>query len=70
MGKAVDLNALAKNLGARAKYEPDTFAGLVYSLNSKITVLVFPTGKIISTGTKNSQETKTAFELIMKKARI
>ena len=68
LGRDIDLENLAKNLGSKATYEPDEFPGLVFQASSKINVLVFPNGKIVSTGTRNSQETKAAFEIIIKRA--
>jgi transcription initiation factor TFIID TATA-box-binding protein len=70
LGKDVDLDKLARNLGSKSEYDPDNFPALIFSASSKIKVLVFPTGKIVSTGTRNSQETKAAFEIIIKRASL
>lgn len=70
IGRDIDLDKLARNLGSKAEYDPDGFPALIFNASSKIKVLVFPNGKIVSTGTKNSQETKAAFEIIIKRASI
>lgn len=69
-GKPIDLKALHKTLGASASYDPATFPGLVCKISGNITLLVFPTGKVVSTGTKTAQETKGAFESLLKKAKL
>lgn len=69
-GKPVDLKAAAKSLGGSATYDPSKFPGLICKVSGNITLLVFPTGMIVSTGTKTAQETKAAFETLLKKARL
>lgn len=69
-GKQIDLKALAKTLGPSASYDPTKFPGLVCKISGNITLLVFPTGKVVSTGTKTAQETKAAFEALLKKAKL
>lgn len=68
LGKHIDLNLLSDKLGSLASYDPRSFPSLVYKPGPKIQVLVFENGKIVSTGTRNSEETKKAFEAIIKKA--
>ncbi len=68
LARDIDLDRLHKSLGSKSEYDPEKFPAVIFKASSKITVLVFPNGKIVSTGTKNSQETKTAFEIIIKRA--
>jgi len=65
--KEMDLKALASRLGSKANYSPEKFPAMVYKIDRKKMVLVFPNGKIISTGTKSSNETKEIFEAIIRK---
>jgi transcription initiation factor TFIID TATA-box-binding protein len=70
IGKRVNLKELAVGLGMRASYVPDKFPGVIYKASGSTVALIFETGKVVTTGTKNSQETKTVFEQILKKVTL
>ncbi|KAK2952130.1 putative TATA-box-binding protein [Blattamonas nauphoetae] len=59
----IRLEALAAKHVNFSTYEPEMFPGLVYRLaNSKITIIMFVSGKIIITGAKSRQDIYTTFE--------
>lgn len=58
----LDLDMLHRNL-SQVQYEPDTFAGLIYRREKpKATIIMFSTGKIVSTGTNSEGEAKRSIE--------
>ena len=58
----LDLEHIAYNL-ENSEYEPESFPGLVYrTKNPRAAFLLFGTGKIICTGTRNVEEIHTALQ--------
>ncbi len=52
---------------AGSRYEPETFPALIYKMITKVTVLIFATGKIIVTGVKTIETMNSVyFELKQK----
>ncbi|XVF61117.1 hypothetical protein PTKIN_Ptkin08bG0103200 [Pterospermum kingtungense] len=48
-----------------SKYEPELFPGLIYRMkHPKITMLIFPSGKLVITGAKKEPEIHKAFDNI------
>ena len=65
LNRPLDLNKLAYNID-ETEYNPEQFPGLVYKLvNSKITFLLFGTGKIVCTGAKNIPEIDAAIKTLV-----
>ncbi|MCL4399364.1 TATA-box-binding protein [Candidatus Parvarchaeota archaeon] len=65
LNKKLDLNKIAFNVD-ETEYNPEQFPGLVYKLpNSKITFLLFGTGKIVCTGAKNVSEIDGAIKTLL-----
>ncbi|EOX92456.1 hypothetical protein QUC31_003650 [Theobroma cacao] len=61
----ISLIRLACHHYEHATYEPELFPGLIYRMRRpKITMLIFPSGKLIITGAKEKVEIDTAFENI------
>ncbi|MGB9675211.1 MAG: TATA-box-binding protein [Candidatus Nanoarchaeia archaeon] len=61
------LERLAARL-EKADYNPETFPGLILKLDSpRANALLFSSGKIICTGTRNLKEAKAAIDAIVKK---
>jgi len=62
------------NMGAivmeYAMYEPEVFPGLIYRMqNPKTVFLIFSTGKIVCTGTKNKADVREAVIKLNKEVR-
>ena len=65
LNRTLDLNKIAYNID-ETEYNPEQFPGLVYKLvNSKITFLLFGTGKIVCTGAKNVEEIDEAIKVLI-----
>ncbi|OMO98312.1 TATA-box binding protein [Corchorus olitorius] len=61
----VNLSRLSTDHYLFAKYEPELFPGLIYRIeNPRITILVFPSGRIVLTGAKFKEEIDRAFGYI------
>ncbi|OMO59597.1 TATA-box binding protein [Corchorus olitorius] len=57
------LFCLANSLGKFSIYEPELFPGLVYKMKQpKVTVQIFPSGKVVIAGAQNREEISKAFE--------
>ena len=69
IGHTVPLEALVIQLGLEnAEFEPELFPGLVYRPeNYNCVLLVFGSGKVSITGTKNVDEAVEAFQLLTEK---
>ncbi|MBR9678094.1 MAG: TATA-box-binding protein [Nanoarchaeota archaeon] len=66
LGLKLNLNELAFQLES-SEYEPEQFPGLVYKVpNSRVTILLFGTGKIVCTGAKNEREIKKTVKELYK----
>lgn len=61
---SVNLNALSISLGLEAtEYEPEQFPGLIYRpAEYPVVLLVFATGKVVITGTADTEVTRKGFE--------
>ncbi len=65
LNRPLDLNKIAYAVD-ETEYNPEQFPGLVYKLsNSKITFLLFGTGKIVCTGAKNIAEIDDAIKILV-----
>jgi TATA-box binding protein (TBP), component of TFIID and TFIIIB len=65
LNRPLDLNKIAYSVD-ETEYNPEQFPGLVYKLvNSKITFLLFGTGKIVCTGAKNISEIDSAIKVLV-----
>ncbi len=65
IGKNLDLNKIAYNI-EETEYNPEQFPGLVYKIpNSRITFLLFGTGKIVCTGAKKVSEIDEAIRILL-----
>ncbi len=65
LNRQLDLNKIAYSVD-ETEYNPEQFPGLVYKLvNSKITFLLFGTGKIVCTGAKNIPEIDSAIKVLI-----
>lgn len=65
LNRSLDLNKIAYSVD-ETEYNPEQFPGLVYKLvNSKITFLLFGTGKIVCTGAKNISEIDSAIKVLV-----
>jgi transcription initiation factor TFIID TATA-box-binding protein len=63
---SLNLNFLALEL-ENTEYEPEQFPGLVYKLiEPNATFLLFSNGKLVCTGTKNSQQLNDSMEQLIK----
>lgn len=64
LGREVDLSSIMVVLGLEnSEYEPEQFSGLVYRPpQRKYTMMIFYSGKVIITGTKNEEEAKGAMD--------
>ena len=59
----VRLEGLAYEHRASCSYEPELFPGLVYRLlEPKISLLIFVSGKVVITGSRNRDDIITAFK--------
>ncbi|MHC1582305.1 MAG: TATA-box-binding protein [Candidatus Syntropharchaeia archaeon] len=66
LGKELNLNAIALGMDLEnMEYEPEVFPGLVYRISDpKVAVLIFRSGKLIITGSKNEEDCKKAVEIL------
>ncbi|MGC8681934.1 MAG: TATA-box-binding protein [Candidatus Acidifodinimicrobium sp.] len=65
LNKTLDLNKIAYNVD-NTEYNPEQFPGLVYKLaDSRITFLLFGTGKIVCTGAKKVSEIDDAIDSLL-----
>ncbi len=65
LNKPLDLNKIAYSVD-ETEYNPEQFPGLVYKLvNSRITFLLFGTGKIVCTGAKKIPEIDNALKILV-----
>ncbi len=62
----INLNSIAITLGLEnVEFEPEQFPGLVYRVREpKAVVLLFTSGKVVCTGTKNVEDIKIVLEKI------
>ena len=66
LSQRLDLDAILK-VTPGAKYNPQTFAGLVYRLKKpRTTTLLFASGKMVCTGARSTKSAKTAIAQIIK----
>ena len=62
----LDLDAIAQSL-EEAEYEPEQFPGLAYHIEEpKVAMLLFGSGKIVSTGTRKTEEVSIVVEKLSK----
>ncbi|MCW1294117.1 MAG: TATA-box-binding protein [Candidatus Parvarchaeota archaeon] len=65
LNRVLDLNKIAYNVD-NTEYNPEQFPGLVYKLaDSRITFLLFGTGKIVCTGAKKVSEIDEAIKALL-----
>jgi transcription initiation factor TFIID TATA-box-binding protein len=62
-GHEIELNEFRKN--RRAFYEPEIFCGLNFKRGKSMTALIFWTGKVVITGTKNNSEIDEMYHYIL-----
>ncbi len=69
LGGELNLNEVAMALGLEnVEYEPEQFPGLVYRIKEpRVVMLLFGSGKIVSTGGRNTEDISTAVEDLLKK---
>jgi transcription initiation factor TFIID TATA-box-binding protein len=69
LNKELDLSFISKSLMLKnVNYEPEQFPGLIYNLDDiGVIVLVFSSGKIISTGSKSLDDASKAIEMMKEK---
>lgn len=66
LGREVDLNLIAGEI-KNAEYKPEEFPGLVYRLDDpKLAFLIFKTGKVVCTGSKNMGDAERGIEILVK----
>lgn len=57
-----------RGMGGRIIYEPDQFPGLIYRMkNPKAVILLFASGKMVCTGTRNEEETCQAVKKLWRR---
>ncbi|MBX0325181.1 TATA-box-binding protein [Halomicroarcula sp. F13] len=63
LGQNLNLNALVISLGLeKTEYEPEQFPGLIYRPdNGNCVILVFATGKVVITGSKQTADAECCF---------
>lgn len=67
LGTTVDLDMLALALREEARYEPDTFPGLIYRpYDGGVSLLVFDSGAIVLTGCKDEATIANAYFFVDK----
>lgn len=65
LGTELDLNNLALTMNG-SEYEPEAFPGLIYRLkNPKSATLLFRSGKLVCTGSRNLAQVKQAIETVV-----
>ena len=69
LGGELNLPEVAVAFGLEnVEYEPEQFPGLVYRVKEpKVVMLLFGSGKIVSTGGRNTEDISTAVEDLLKK---
>lgn len=69
LGREVNLNAVMIGLGLeQTEYEPEQFPGLVYRpKDSRCTLLIFGSGKVVITGGRDQEEDQQAFDRVREK---
>ncbi len=69
LGGELNLNEVAVAFGLEnVEYEPEQFPGLVYRVKEpRVVMLLFGSGKIVSTGGRNTEDISTAVENLSKK---
>ena len=69
LGGELNLNEVAVAFGLEnVEYEPEQFPGLVYRVKEpRVVMLLFGSGKIVSTGGRNTEDISTAVEDLLKK---
>ena len=69
LGGELNLNEVAVAFGLEnVEYEPEQFPGLVYRVKEpKVVMLLFGSGKIVSTGGRNTEDISTAAKDLLKK---
>jgi len=69
LGGELNLNEVAVAFGLEnVEYEPEQFPGLVYRVKEpRVVMLLFGSGKIVSTGGRNTEDISTAVEDLSKK---
>jgi transcription initiation factor TFIID TATA-box-binding protein len=67
----LNLEELTETLATAGKvyYEPERFPGLVFKTKSKISMLLFRTGKIVIAGARNLEEIKNAVKMLVRTLR-
>lgn len=66
LGSSLDLQALALELDG-SEYNPEQFPGLIYRVKDpKAALLLFGSGKVVCTGSKSSDQVRTAIEKVIK----
>ncbi len=66
LDQMLDLHEIERNV-PRVEYNPDQFPGLVFRLDRpKVTALIFKSGKMVVTGSKNTQELIRAVKKIIR----
>lgn len=66
----VDFYESESSMGGRIIYEPEQFPGLIYRINKpKAVILLFSSGKMVCTGTKNEEETCQAVKEISRRVK-
>ncbi len=66
LNQRVDLNAVVKSFPG-VEYSPDRFPGLVFRLKRpKTATLIFSTGKMICTGARSGEESRSAIMKVVK----
>ncbi len=65
LGKSIPLKHVSKKLD-EAEYSPEQFPGVVYRVKEpKAATLIFSSGKIVCTGSKNIKTARTAMETVV-----
>ncbi|MBI4020611.1 MAG: TATA-box-binding protein [Candidatus Aenigmarchaeota archaeon] len=69
LGKPIPLDKLVKAV-ENAEYEPGRFPGLLYRVdNPRAAALIFSSGKIVCTGTKSIEDSKTVIHKVVEQIR-
>jgi transcription initiation factor TFIID TATA-box-binding protein len=69
VNRSLDLSLISKSLLLKnVNYEPDKFPGLIYNMDDiGVIILIFSSGKIISTGAKRFDDASKAIEMMKEK---
>lgn len=69
LNKEIQLNKIMSNI-ENAEYEPEKLPGLLYRISEpRSAALIFPSGKIVCTGTKNIKDAKISMQKVMDRLR-